>query len=290
MATITGLTADRMKAIEDASVVDGSVDANGELILTTHGGSTIDAGHVVGPQGIQGDPGINGAGHIICTSTTRPALLPADEGKTIYETDTDLVRTWDGYIWHLQERIICSSTTRPAGLTGGDQGVKIYEVDTGLEFTWNGSSWIPPNPSPLGIIAQGIAVNTPAANQILNVSTVLAGKASWLANHVITLPVDAGGLYSVSLTIQYRSDNVVLMGANVRSGTGVALPTPDGEMGIADSHYLSSANVMHTASWLRSFAGGQTFSIRNLGNPPASPGFNRVIRFSLLKVADALAS
>ncbi len=44
MATVTGLTAARMLAIEAASVVDGEIDVSGHLILTTHGGSTIDAG------------------------------------------------------------------------------------------------------------------------------------------------------------------------------------------------------------------------------------------------------
>jgi hypothetical protein len=49
MATVTGLTAERMLAIEDASVVAGEVDnGTGHLILTTHGGTDIDAGYVMG--------------------------------------------------------------------------------------------------------------------------------------------------------------------------------------------------------------------------------------------------
>jgi hypothetical protein len=46
MATVTGLTADRMLEIEAASVIDGDV-IDGELILTKHDGSTIDAGSVI---------------------------------------------------------------------------------------------------------------------------------------------------------------------------------------------------------------------------------------------------
>lgn len=53
MATITGLTADRMLEIEDASIVDGDVIA-GDLILTKHGGAQINAGSVIGPEGPQG--------------------------------------------------------------------------------------------------------------------------------------------------------------------------------------------------------------------------------------------
>lgn len=56
MATITGLTAERMLEIEAASVVDGEVLAD-HLILTKHDGTTIDAGSVVGPQGPVGPAG-----------------------------------------------------------------------------------------------------------------------------------------------------------------------------------------------------------------------------------------
>jgi len=44
VATVTGLTAERMEAIEDASVVSGAIDGSGHLILTTFGGTDIDAG------------------------------------------------------------------------------------------------------------------------------------------------------------------------------------------------------------------------------------------------------
>lgn len=56
MATITGLTADRMLEIEAASVVDGDI-VDGELVLTKHDGSTIDAGSVIGPPGPAGPIG-----------------------------------------------------------------------------------------------------------------------------------------------------------------------------------------------------------------------------------------
>jgi hypothetical protein len=48
MAEVTGLTATRMLAIEAASVVSGTVDGTGHLILTTHDGTPIDAGFVLG--------------------------------------------------------------------------------------------------------------------------------------------------------------------------------------------------------------------------------------------------
>ncbi len=63
MATITGLTADRMLAIEDASIVDGEI-VGSNLILTKHDGTTIDAGPVIGPPGPQGPTGPAGVASI----------------------------------------------------------------------------------------------------------------------------------------------------------------------------------------------------------------------------------
>lgn len=51
MAIVTGLTAERMLAIEGASIVNGSVDANGNLILSKKNGTQINAGNVKGPAG-----------------------------------------------------------------------------------------------------------------------------------------------------------------------------------------------------------------------------------------------
>lgn len=47
MATVTGLTAARMIEIEAASVVSGTINASGHLILTKHDGATIDAGYAL---------------------------------------------------------------------------------------------------------------------------------------------------------------------------------------------------------------------------------------------------
>ena len=56
ITTITGLTAQRMIEIEQASVVSGTVEGN-NLILTTKGGKPITAGNVRGPQGDRGPYG-----------------------------------------------------------------------------------------------------------------------------------------------------------------------------------------------------------------------------------------
>lgn len=56
ITTITGLTAQRMIEIEQASVVTGTIEGD-NLVLTTKGGKPITAGNVRGPRGLKGDPG-----------------------------------------------------------------------------------------------------------------------------------------------------------------------------------------------------------------------------------------
>lgn len=63
MAIVTGLTKERMLEIEAASIVDGTVDVDGHLILTRHDGTTIDAGYIVDGTNIVntvGNQNING--------------------------------------------------------------------------------------------------------------------------------------------------------------------------------------------------------------------------------------
>lgn len=57
MATVRGLTAERMLEIEAASVVAGAVDLRDHLILTKHDGTTIDAGYIKGDPGTPGEQG-----------------------------------------------------------------------------------------------------------------------------------------------------------------------------------------------------------------------------------------
>jgi hypothetical protein len=71
MATVTGKTAAAMTAIADASIVDGAVNGStGHLILTTHGGDTIDAGNVKGATGATGATGAAGSSLDLAAITT----------------------------------------------------------------------------------------------------------------------------------------------------------------------------------------------------------------------------
>lgn len=56
MATVTGFTAERMQVIENESIIDGDIVGD-DLILIRRDLTTINAGNVRGPQGIQGPVG-----------------------------------------------------------------------------------------------------------------------------------------------------------------------------------------------------------------------------------------
>ena len=49
MATVTGFTKERMLAVENSTVVSGTLNDVGHLILTTRGGDSIDAGDILPP-------------------------------------------------------------------------------------------------------------------------------------------------------------------------------------------------------------------------------------------------
>lgn len=88
MATITGLTAARMLAIEAETIVDGDFDSTGHLILQKHDGTTLDAG--VNPDATEGAKGLvelaTSAEVIAGTDVTRvvtPAGLAAVPGSKV---------------------------------------------------------------------------------------------------------------------------------------------------------------------------------------------------------------
>lgn len=86
MATVTGLTASRMLEIEAESIIDGEVVA-GNLILTKHDGTEINAGPVTGPTGPAGPTGPSSVSSIpgevkLWPSATLPLL--ATYGKWVW--------------------------------------------------------------------------------------------------------------------------------------------------------------------------------------------------------------
>lgn len=79
-------------------------------------------------------------GVIVCTSGTRPSS--PNEGMTIYETDTDTYRTWDGSLWAIlltQHRQVIkpSDTARSSGSgTGGMSADPHLTIALPINSTW----------------------------------------------------------------------------------------------------------------------------------------------------------
>ena len=133
MTTVTGLTADRMLEIEAASVVDGEV-ISGNLILTQHGGSTINAGPVVGPQGPQGPAGATGPSGSETIGTSFP-VSPIDGQKHI------LVDSLSAPTWAWTFRYVATITDAYKWVfMGGSPLVVVTGVAT-PEFNTPASTW-----------------------------------------------------------------------------------------------------------------------------------------------------
>lgn len=72
MASVTSFTAERLQAVADSTVVGGSVNEIGNLILTTRYGAQLDAGYVKGDTGIVGPDRLVNAGMIQAFGGTTP--------------------------------------------------------------------------------------------------------------------------------------------------------------------------------------------------------------------------
>jgi hypothetical protein len=101
MATITGMTAAKMQQIADASIVSGQVNELGNLILTTAGGTGVDAGAVMDPllpgdetQYYRGDKTWQGltkqAVGLSVVDNTSDALKPASTAQALLNSKAPL--------------------------------------------------------------------------------------------------------------------------------------------------------------------------------------------------------
>lgn len=131
MATVSGITAEKAQELEDASVVSGAIDeGNGHLILTTGGGTEIDAG----PARI--DAGLAPIGSIMMWPTaTPPAGWLLCNGGTISGTYTALIALIGSTLPDLRGRFPIGAgtgsglTNRPLLGTGGGQTKTLAEAN-----------------------------------------------------------------------------------------------------------------------------------------------------------------
>lgn len=178
MATITGLTAERMLEIEGQSVVDGDVVGD-HLILTKHDGSTVDAGLLPpGPQGPVGPAGGLMPGEIkLWSGLELPSEL--EYGKWVWA---------DGAVYDVATYPKAAATIAPAWRTFG------------------GASDPPPGvfrvPDLRGLVPAGMdqmpGLGSIRANRLTrSVAIVIAGKTGE-ETHIITIPEMAAHSHGVT--------------------------------------------------------------------------------------------
>lgn len=226
MATVTGLTAARMLAIEGASIVDGEI-VSGDLILTKHDGSDINAGSVAGPEGPTGPAGP--AGGLI------PGEVRLWPGATLPLLATYGLWTWaNGGVHLISDYPIADGHIDDAWRTFGgasDPGVLNFRV-----------------PDLRGLVPAGLdqmPAGARANRMTRSVAITLAGKTGE-ETHVITIPempvhghpINWGSAYAL-ITVGTSA------GHNGGGGDGVATTGPvAGNTGGGTAHENVQPTVM----------------------------------------------
>jgi hypothetical protein len=151
----------------------------------------------------------------------------------------------------------------------------------------------PPGPAgagtntPKGVSASGTLVSQPVINAPLNLSSIIAGPASWLAANTLTIPAGAAGLYLILCDLAYRSDAVVGIAWEISKSDGSS-HTPF-DLRTAVSHSASTWVARYQSSFVKQCAVGDTFQVRSRGNTLPSPGTMQVVRLSLVRLGDSFA-
>lgn len=281
MATVTGMTAARMQAIEDESIVNGVVTA-GHLILSRHNGTTIDSGSVIGPPGPTGPTGATSIA--IVTSGTRPTGGALFTGLMIYETDTKRIYVYDGATWIYRGGLwLCTSVTRPASPFSG---LMIFETDTKLIYIYDGAAWTyrggtiictsgtrPSNPV-VGLPIYETDTNKyliwngfrfdPPWNMPWGIMAVVKNSASQTG--IGTLDVDLTGLVSPALT--YVANRWIRVSGRVplinnSNATAFYLKIKEGA-GLVQSNYITAttlADVLTVEDVFSPTAGSHTYKL-----------------------------
>lgn len=169
MATITGFTSERMLEIEDGTIVDAEI-IGGNLILTKHDGTTVNAGPVIGPAGPVGPAGPASISAIPGEVKVWPgAVLPAAGSYGVWD--------WaDGGVLNVADYPIASGHISPSWKTFGgatDPGAGKFR-----------------KPDLRGVIPAGLDAmpGGARANRMTRaVAIVLAGKTGE-ETHIVTIP------------------------------------------------------------------------------------------------------
>lgn len=210
MATVTAFTAARSLEIEQSTVTSGTVDVNGDLILSTRGGTPINAGHVVGPAGtpvntleqsVKNNTGFTinkGSAVYISGATGDNALISKAQANTEATSSKVLGLVSDNILTGVVGEVITEGE-----LTGLDTSTAIA----------GDSVWL--SPTVPGGLVYGLANKPSAPNHMVYLGVVIRAHA---VNGVINVKVQNGyeldELHNVAITAQEKGQILVHDGTN----------------------------------------------------------------------------
>jgi len=151
MAEVTGFTADRMRVIENETVVDGEVQGD-DLVLLTRQGIPINAGNVRGPKGDQGIPGevssVNDQIGDIYTPRVFADKVALDAwaappGTHAFTTDVrgEWLRVGSSWVWVASPRIFADHAALVAETSMAMDGAHAYTILEDVNWTKVAGTW-----------------------------------------------------------------------------------------------------------------------------------------------------
>lgn len=246
MAEVTGLTAERMLAIEGSSVVSGAIDGSGHLILTKHDGSTVDAGYAL--VAVPDDVIVNYLDPVNFNETTPVTGYPAGI-SLMWLSNTETTADWPSFAgkW---------GTLRTIHWSGAGDTNQVWS-------RLHGASIIPEQWIRSGNSAAGwsnwkkLALTDEVTSVQSSLTSSINTVASNLSNHIagtilgdgVNLDtISATGLYTQAVTSQAAS------GTNYPEALAGSLEVMNVGNGIVTQRYIPYGNNADRF-WIRSYSG-----------------------------------
>lgn len=257
MATVTGYTALRMKAIEDASIVSGEIIA-GNLILTRFDGGTVDAGPVTAGEffipldqkaAVNGVATLDGSGLIpteqlppialgetfIVTSQAAMLALTAQRGDVAIRTDLDpdgfflLLSDSPGTLADWKQILAPGSVVSVDGLTGAISLSTLYAPKTPVVGTALATT---------GAVALDMAALDGTYQSIALTGDPTFTSSNRAAGRTVTIKLVAGG-----------SARTLVFPAWIFIGAAAPATLASGKVGILTVTFFDNTDAAAVAAW-----------------------------------------
>jgi len=194
MAEVTGFTADRMRVIENETVVDGEIQGD-DLVLMTRQGMPINAGNVRGPKGDQGNPGTPGqiqsvnnqigdvfTPRVFADKAALDLWTTAPAGTHAYTSNDrgEWVRVGTSWLWVASPRLFTSKASLDLEIPYAPDGARAYTVAEDVDWIKSGGVWRFNSPPRIFASASAIASSWWGANAPIGaLATTADTGCSW---------------------------------------------------------------------------------------------------------------